>query len=186
MTRAPVITTDRLILREPRASDVEPYVAYFTSQRAQYTGGPMTRASAWAYYGLEMAHWDLRGYGMWAVTQKADVDTMLGIVGCWYPEGWTERELGWILFPGAEGKGYALEAALAARSHAYSQFGWDGAVSYIQEGNARSVALARRMGCTLDETAANPHGATHAVWRHPTAADLALLADADGSIEAYV
>jgi len=39
-------------------------------------------------------------------------------------------------------------------------------VSYIKDGNVRSVRLAERLGCTLDATA--PRRADGSpVWRHP-------------------
>ena len=68
----------------------------------------------------------------------------LGLVGLWFPEGWHEPEIGWILFEGAEGRGIAREAAEAARAHAYGTLGWTTAVSVIHPGNARSIALADR------------------------------------------
>ena len=39
-----------------------------------------------------MGHWVIRGFGVWAVEEKATGD-FCGIVGLWYPEGWPEREM---------------------------------------------------------------------------------------------
>ncbi|MEL6197095.1 MAG: GNAT family N-acetyltransferase, partial [Pseudomonadota bacterium] len=76
-----------------------------------------------------------------------------------------------------EGKGITQEAALAARAHAYGTLGWPTAVSYIDHGNDRSIALAERLGAARDAAAAFPgqdEGAEPChVYRHPAPAALA-------------
>jgi RimJ/RimL family protein N-acetyltransferase len=90
------------------------------------------------------------------------------MTGPWFPEGWPEHELGWSVWnPAVEGKGFAFEAAKAARDFAWTELGWAGAVSYIDPGNDRSIALARRMGAVLDEDAASPGDGEALVFRHP-------------------
>ena len=68
--------------------------------------------------------------------------------------------------PGFEGKGYATEAGRAARAYAYGTLGWKTAVSYVDPGNHRSAAVARRLGCREDPEAARPDPAD-IVFRHP-------------------
>jgi RimJ/RimL family protein N-acetyltransferase len=170
----PVLETERLILRGPNPHDEAGYVAFMMSERSQYVGGPQNRFKAWRTFAMEIGHWAVRGYGMWAVTMKGD-DTCLGYVGCWNPGGWPEPELGWTLWPEAEGKSIGYEAALAARDYAYGTLGWKTAVSYIDFPNERSIALAKRMGCVLDEDAAWPGDTEEdrcAVYRHPAPEDL--------------
>ncbi len=163
----PVLETERLVLRAPRPEDCEGVVAFHASERARFMGGHSGRDKAWRTFAVHIGHWVLRGYGNWAVTVKGS-DDCVGVVGCWYPEGWPEREIGWSLFDGAEGKGIAREAALAARDHAYRALGWTTAVSYIDRGNARSIRLAERLGATLDARAASPgSGEQTLVFRHP-------------------
>ena len=67
--------------------------------------------------------------------------------------------------PAAEGKGYAFEAAQAARAHAFDVLGWETAVSYIDPGNARSIELAERLGAVRDPEAA-PFHEGDLVFRH--------------------
>ncbi|MEL6197391.1 MAG: GNAT family N-acetyltransferase, partial [Pseudomonadota bacterium] len=141
----PTLETERLILRAPLPRDAEASIGFMMSERSKFVGGPQTRNKAWRSFALEIGHWVLRGFGMWTVTLKGD-DRALGIVGCWYPEGWPEKEIGWTLLEEAEGKGITQEAALAARAHAYGTLGWPTAVSYIDHGNDRSIALAERLG----------------------------------------
>lgn len=178
-TGAPILETERLILRGPEAKDCEGFVDYFTSERSRYTGGRLNRREAWRLFGTEIGHWALRGFGMWSVTERG-ADDCVGMVGCWMPEGWPETELGWILWPDAEGRGIGYEAAIAARSCAYCQFGWTTAVSYIAFDNARSVALAERLGAKRDETAAFPkEDQPCLVYRHPSPAALRLAKAAE-------
>lgn len=164
-TAAPRIETARLVLRGPEPRDAAAFVAFQTSDRARFTGGPMDRAQAWCAFAADIGHWHLRGFGLWTVTRKGD-DSSLGLVGCWYPEAWPEREIGWLLWPGAEGQGFAREAADAALDHAFGPLGWPTAVSYIDRDNARSIRLAERLGAQRDPDAVRLDP-KDLVFRHP-------------------
>ena len=89
------------------------------------------------------------------------------MVGLWGPEGWPEPELGWVMFAGGEGKGYAYEAALAVRAHAYRHMGFTTLSSNIFPGNDRSVALAERLGAVREGEYQNVTHGTEIVYRHP-------------------
>jgi RimJ/RimL family protein N-acetyltransferase len=103
------------------------------------------------------------------------------MAGPWYPASWPEKEIGWSLWSAeAEGKGIAFEAAQAARGFAYDVLEWDTAVSYIASDNARSIALAERLGARRDDAAAHPGNTPCHVYRHPAPDALA-----DGGMEAY-
>ena len=171
LTGIPVLETERLILRGPKPADTDGYVQFMMTKRAQYVGGNVPESDAWRAFAKEVGHWLIRGFGMWAVTEKGD-DTCLGYVGCWEPAGWPEKELGWTLWEQAEGKGIGYEAALAAREYAYGTLGWTTAVSYIDRPNHRSIALAERLGCSRDRGAATPAGEDCLVYRHPRPEDL--------------
>ncbi|MEM9138757.1 MAG: GNAT family N-acetyltransferase [Pseudomonadota bacterium] len=147
------LETERLILRPPKPQDLDGYLTFITSERAEYVGRKKTRFAGWKAFSAEAGHWTLYGYGPWAVTLKGS-DTSVGHVGVWHPEGFPERELGWLLWDGAEGRGIAYEAAIAARDHDYDTHGTKTLVSYIDKRNARSIALAERLGAVLDEAAA--------------------------------
>lgn len=166
MSFPPVIETERLVLRGPEPRDWAGFRDFFMSERAAYVGGPFPRRKAWYAFATEIGHWHIHGFGMWAVTMKGD-DTCLGNVGCWFPDTWPEKEIGWQLWPEAEGRGIAHEAALAARAYAYGSFGWSGAVSYIDHANARSIRLAERLGAVRDDAAVRPVGDDCLVYRHP-------------------
>ena len=70
---------------------------------------------------------------------------------------WVEPEFGWSAWsPETEGKGIVREAAAAARDWAWDNLGWTTAVSYIDQDNARSIALAERLGAVHDPDGAHP------------------------------
>jgi RimJ/RimL family protein N-acetyltransferase len=117
-----------------------------------------------------------RGYGYWAVDAK-DTGDYLGRVGLWFPEGWPEREIGWTLLPAAQGNGYATEAAIALRAHAYDTLGWDTAISLIDPENAPSQAVARRMGARPEGRFQHAVHGEMEIWRHLAPADLLAPAE---------
>lgn len=147
-----VLTTDRLILRPPAADDVEPFVAYLGSARMEWLGGPLDRSDAWRMVAAVMGHWTIRRYGLFIVCTRDH--RRIGAVGPQFPEGWPEPEIAWHIWRATdEGKGYAREAAEAARRHAFGTLGWPTAVSYVHEDNLRSRALAERLGALRDPRA---------------------------------
>ncbi|MFC7703030.1 GNAT family N-acetyltransferase [Plastorhodobacter daqingensis] len=164
LSNTPVLRTERLVLRAPGPQDWESCAAFMASDRARYVGGPLSRDKAWRSFGHLIGHWVLRGWGMFVFCDGA---RPLGMVGPWFPEGWPEREIGWSVWaPEAEGKGYAAEAARAARDHAFTTLEWNTAVSYIDPPNRRSVALAERLGARLDPQATPLPGGPCLVYRH--------------------
>ena len=103
----------------------------------------MAATRAWHAFAADVGGWDLLGFGSWAIEEKA-TGAFAGQLSLNKPPHFPEREIGWFLLAGFEGRGYATEAALAARAFAYGTLGWPTAVSYVDPDNARSIALARR------------------------------------------
>lgn len=161
---APTLTTKRLTLRHHRLDDFEPMAAHFATDWARYMGGPITRAEMWRWFGSEVGSWSLLGHGSWALDVTESGET-IGQVGINKPANFPELEIGWMLYPGFEGKGLAYEAAIAARDWAFAQ-GHATLVSYIDADNMRSVALAERLGARRDDEADRPDPAD-LVYRHP-------------------
>lgn len=155
MTDAAIITTDRLTLRRPAPRDCATVVAFYESERSQYAGGHVPSFAAWRNFAAILGHWQIRGYGLWAVTRTGD-DTIIGLVGPFFPDGWPETEIGWLIFDGYEGQGYAAEAAKAVIADTRARLGWTEIVHYIAPQNTRSIALAERTGAVLDTSAATP------------------------------
>ncbi len=163
-----VLHTNRLVLRRPAARDWDAARAFFTSDRSKGIGGPYELGRAWVVFAAEIGHWEIFGYGMWAVTLR-DEDVAIGLVGPWTPANWPETEIGWTIWaPDLEGTGIATEAARAAIDHAWQVLGWDTIVSYIAPDNARSIRLAEKLGAVHDPDAPQPKPDTPClVYRHP-------------------
>ena len=167
----PTIETERLRLRALSLADFELEAEFFASERSAHVGGKMPREQVWRWMASVIGHWAFRGYGFFGVEEKSS-GRFLGHVGPWYPEGWPEPELGWTMMNGAEGKGFAHEAALASRAFAYDNLGWDTAISMILHGNARSIALAERLGARLESDFEHERFGPCHIYRHPSPEEL--------------
>ena len=166
--QVPVLTSQRLILREPRLADFDAYADFSASSRADFVGGPMDRAQAWRRFASGIGHWILRGFGLWTIEDKA-TGTVAGRTGLIAHEGWPETELGWQIYDGFEGQGYAHEAAMAARHQAYHVMGLPPMISLIAPANTRSRRLAERMGAVI-ECEGEFLGHPCLIYRHPAEA----------------
>ncbi|WP_417209339.1 GNAT family N-acetyltransferase [Antarctobacter sp.] len=169
---APTLHTPRATLRPHVLSDMDGFEAFYASTRASFMDAPKSRTHLWYGLSSEVGSWDLMGFGAWAIDVDGD---LAGQVAITHPPHFPERELGWILFDGFEGRGYAFEAATVALHWAWEQ-GMPTLVSYIDHRNTRSIALARRLGAELDPQAAT-YDDVDVVYRHSP--------DTDGGPEAY-
>ncbi|MEL6584532.1 MAG: GNAT family N-acetyltransferase [Pseudomonadota bacterium] len=149
------LQTERLTLRPHVMADFEDYAALFASERSRYMGGPLTRAAAWHAFSSDVAQAPLGLGQAWAILRTKD-DAHTGQVVLQHPPSYPEQELGWQLYDGFEGKGYAREAAQAARDFAFGSLGWDTFVSYVDPDNAASIKVAEAIGGVLDPAAPAP------------------------------
>ncbi|MEP3945391.1 GNAT family N-acetyltransferase [Ascidiaceihabitans sp.] len=162
----PTLHTERLTLRGPTEADFDVFAAFYASERSSFVGGPLPREQAYRILMQEAGHWQLKGFGRFSLVEK-DTGATVGIVGLWNPVGFPENELGWDLFDGASGKGYATEAGAAVRAYAYSTLGWTTLISMIADGNEASVRVAKRLGARPDGTFTHERFGPMGIWRHP-------------------
>jgi RimJ/RimL family protein N-acetyltransferase len=162
---APVIRTKRLTLRPHVMADWAPMAAFFHSDAARFVGGPAGRRRAWYWFAGTVGSWELLGFGGWAV-DETETGAFVGQIALTRAPHFPEAEIGWIVFPSFQRRGFATEAARAARAFAYRKLGWKTAVSYIDGDNAASIATARRLGCVEDRDAARISD-QDLVFRHP-------------------
>lgn len=146
---APVLKTERLVLRPYIEADFDAFAAYFASERSAYTDGPISRQMAWDLFTAGSGRWAIAGHGAWAI-EVAETGQAAGLVSLNTAIILPDPELGWILWDGFEGHGYALEAAQAARDFAFETLRWPNLISGIHRDNQRSIRLAERMGATRD------------------------------------
>jgi RimJ/RimL family protein N-acetyltransferase len=151
---APTIHTERLTLRPHQMADFPAYSAFVQSDRARYMGGPHDTRTAWNWFCNDTAQWALLDMGALMITQGG---AAIGQVAVCHGPIFPEPELGWFLFEGYEGNGYATEAATTMRDWAFRDRGLTTLVSYIDPANTASTRLALRLGAQLDENAATPN-----------------------------
>ena len=144
--------TERLTLRMLREEDLDPYAAMCADpevMRHLGEGKTFTRPEAWREMALLIGHWQLRGYGMWAVEERAS-GSLVGRIGFFQPEGWPGFELGWMLGREHWGKGYAIEGARGALKYAFATLKRQHVISLIRPANAASIRVAERLGERLE------------------------------------
>lgn len=174
----PVLETPRLRLRAFKADDLDDYHALVGNAEAMRfigTGRALGRDEAWTQMATMLGHWNLRGYGLWAVEEKKS-GALIGRVGLYNPEGWPQLEIGWALRPSFWGQGYATEAARIAMEYGFETVGAGELVSFIQPRNAPSVKVAERLGekflreSALQGIRVHIYGLDRATWESHTAA----------------
>ena len=145
-----VITTERLILRGWRDSDLEPFHAMCSDPRVMATLGPLmtldeTRALIVRVEGFRAEY----GYTFWALERRAD-GAFLGWCGVKPgPKGIPiegELEIGWRLAHDYWGQGYAREAAQATLDWVWRTLDVPLVAAITSVGNRNSWGLMERLG----------------------------------------
>jgi RimJ/RimL family protein N-acetyltransferase len=147
------LRTDRLMLRQWRKYDLEPWAAMNADPEVrEHLGDLLTPEQSDASVALFLAEFDERGYGWWAVEVLATGE-FIGFAGLdAVDEGmpFTGVEIGWRLARSAWGHGYASEAALASLAFGFESLGLSEIVAVTTVTNVRSQAVMRRIGMTRD------------------------------------
>jgi ribosomal-protein-alanine N-acetyltransferase len=146
----PFLRTDRLLLRPWREGDLVPFAALNADPEVmEHFPKLLDRAESDAAVARIRAHFDRRGFGLWAV-EAPGVAPFVGFVGladATFEAPFTPCvEVGWRLARAHWGRGYATEAARAALRFGFEQVGLDEILSFTAEGNARSRAVMERLG----------------------------------------
>ncbi|MBX5085626.1 GNAT family N-acetyltransferase [Rhizobium lentis] len=163
-TGAITIRTERLTLRLPDIGDFEAYARLMASPRSAGMGGPFDLRAAWGMYCHDLALWQLFGHGALLI-DLAETGECIGQVGINHGPLFPEKELGWFVYEGYEGRGFATEAAFALRGWAFATLKLPSLVSHIAPGNTASIAVAERLGARHDPAAPRTDPA-HLFYRH--------------------
>lgn len=156
MPDAPELLTRRLLLRHWLSRDREPFAAMNADPEVmEHFPGLLSRADSDTFVARAEAGLATRGYGLWAVEERA-TGRFLGFTGlnpvafeAPFVDG-TTVEIGWRLRRDAWGRGYAQEAARAARDFAFGGVGLREIVSFTSTTNLRSSHVMERIGMTHD------------------------------------
>lgn len=93
---------------------------------------------------------EAQGYGIWPVVHKSS-QRVIGECGITQIPGWEpDVEIAWIFHKAYHGQGYATEAARAVMDFAFSQLGIARLYALVDRFNARSIAVANRLGMRYD------------------------------------
>jgi RimJ/RimL family protein N-acetyltransferase len=162
MARVTQLTTPRLLLRRYRDDDIEALAEMNVDPEVmRYIGDgrPLDRAATAAMMAAQRAHWERHGFGRWAVERRSD-RALIGFCGVGYlPHLTASPEFGWRLARSAWGQGYATEAAIAARDHAFAVIGLDHLVSLSHPLNAASHRVMEKLGMhRVDDISTTKHG----------------------------
>ncbi len=148
----PVVETERLILREWRDEDVEPYAAMNADpevRRWMFPDRPISRTEAEAEIEAEIERWEKVGFGHRPVVLK-ETGEVIGRAGAKRHPDWPldplNAEVGWLFARHAWGKGYATEAAHEAKRTCLEDAGVPEIISLARAGNQPSFNVMEKIG----------------------------------------
>ena len=156
--------TDRLLLRQFTLADNDALLSIFDDAEVMRFGdGP--RPAEWVRGWLRdcLGSYERRGYGPWAVVEKAS-GHVIGYCGLFhYPDvnGRPEIEIGYRLAHACWGRGFATEAVLAARNYAFEALDITRLIALIDPANTASIRVAEKAGMRHEGEAMLP-GYTYA------------------------
>jgi len=150
---APILETERLILRPHRVEDFEDMAAMWADPAVvQFISGvPSSATDSWSRLLRYIGHWQALDYGFWAVTDK-ETGVFLGEVGFAdfkreiEPSLGEHPECGWVLAAPAHGRGLATEAVGRIHQWADEVKGWEKTVCIFHPDHTASHNVARKIG----------------------------------------
>lgn len=148
----PTINTSRLTLRAMRGEDFARFAEIWAKPEvvAHISGKPWPKARSWDSFLRNAGHWQITGFGQWAV-QVHGQPQMSGQTGFFFgSRGLGEDfdpfpEAGWVLDPDAQGAGLGMEAANAAHDW-FDRVMAGRTVCMITPGNGGSQEIAMTLG----------------------------------------
>ena len=147
------LETPRLRLRMFCQADTEAYadmVADAEVMRYLADGQPLSSTEAWRHMAMLLGHWQLFGFGPWAVEERATGE-LVGRIGPYYPAGWPGLELIWTIRRQSWGQGYATEGARLALAYVFEEMKRERIISLIRPQNAASIRVAEKLGQVLQD-----------------------------------
>lgn len=150
---APTLHTERLRLRCHALVDLSHCVAMWSDPGvSRHTiGEPSAPQRTWLRLLGYLGHWQLLGFGYWALEEKLS-GQYVGECGFaefrrgLHPSIDGMPELGWVVAPRAQGVGYATEALRAIVDWGDAHFGGLTTSCIIQRANLRSLRVAEKLG----------------------------------------
>ncbi|MFQ4148353.1 GNAT family protein [Arthrobacter sp. LAPM80] len=153
------LTTERLVLRRFQVEDLDAYYAYQRlPETARYLyGQARTYSQCMARIAMYVDN-PFDGPGDWATfaVERASAPGLVGELALkWDPGSKSDEpgaapervgEIGWTLAPGAQGQGFATEAARAVMDMAIDTLGFHRVEARMDARNSASAAICERLG----------------------------------------
>ncbi|HET6204204.1 MAG TPA: GNAT family N-acetyltransferase [Planctomycetota bacterium] len=151
--QAAVLETPRLALREMTLGDLD-FVAGMLGdpEGMRFYPKPLSREESEAWVRRQIDRYERDGHGLWLVVEKASGHPV-GQVGLSIQEveGVREPEIGYLIHRPSWRRGFAAEAALATRDHAFAVLGKPRVISLVRPENLPSRRVAMRIGMTIEK-----------------------------------
>ena len=148
------LESNRLGFRQFNQEDLDDYYHMVSDKEVmRYLGDGkvLNKMDCWIQMASMLGHWQLRGYGMWAIVEKS-TNKFVGRVGLFNPEGWPGIEVCWAINRDSWGKGFATEAALETVRWALDQKKYTKLISLIKPENIASIKVAEKIGHVYERT----------------------------------
>ncbi len=152
-SRGPCLEAGPLTLRPHVEEDFPDFLELMRDPMTfRYSGrGVMNEEEAWSRLLRHVGHWTLKGWGLFAVVEKASC-RLVGEAGLNHfhrgfgPDFDEFPEASWTIKRTAQGLGHATAAAEAALDWAERALGFGPTVCMIQPGNLASLRVAEKLG----------------------------------------
>jgi RimJ/RimL family protein N-acetyltransferase len=163
-----MLETDRLLLRQWRAADREPFAAMNADPVVmRHFPNALTRAESDGFADRITAGIHERGWGLWAVEVR-DTGEFAGFIGLqpvnpkmpFAPA----VEIGWRLAAAFHGHGYATEGARRTVTYAFETIALPEIVSMTTERNRPSRRVMEKIGMTRDPADDFVHPTVRSDW----------------------
>lgn len=149
-----MIETERLLLRQWREEDREPFYRLNSDARVmEFFPECLTRAQSDSLVERINEHFKKHGFGLLAAELRED-QTFIGFAGVAVPSFKAHFtpcvEIGWRLAADYWGRGLATEGAQAVVKYAFDELALDALVSFAVPRNIRSRRVMEKIGMTRD------------------------------------
>jgi RimJ/RimL family protein N-acetyltransferase len=167
------LETERLILRQWRESDRQPFRELNADPRVmEFMPGCLAPEASDEMMERIQRHFELHGFGLFAAELRLD-QSFLGFIGLSVP-GFDAPfmpavEVGWRIAARHWGKGLATEGAREVLRLGFESAGLESVVSFTVPGNVRSLRVMEKLGMTHDPADDFDHPSLpegHAMRRH--------------------
>lgn len=159
-----VFETPRLRCRRWRPSDLDAlFAVYSDPEGARWVGDglPITRAECEAWIRVTAANYDQRGYGMFALEERA-TGAVVGFCGLVHPDRQVDAEIKYAISRSHWGRGLASEAAAALLNYGARHHGLRKVIATVAAENVASQRVLEKAGMSLTDVWEEDDGSAQA------------------------